>query len=583
MERTHHGDSTRCVHQHGVSLVESILGITIMLIVFLALYASFDVATRLGALNRLRTTALLVANERIEKIRALPYDAVGTIAGLPPGEIPQVEVVTRNGHDFTVRTFIQYVDDPADGSGVGDTLAADYKRIKIEVLYTYRSATQAFSYVTTVAPRSQEALTGAGILQITVTDAANIPLGGVTTHVVNTTVATSVDITTYTNAQGIVSFPGAWAGTGYQVVVGKSGYSGAQTYNASSTNPNPSPSPATVAEGFTTGLMFKIDRLSTLNIQTRTWPQHGRVVNTFADTSQLQARADTEVAGGTLALTGTPGSYAMHGYATSTSMTLPAGGVWNVLYASGTAPIGTTMRFHVYYDSGGGVFLPVPEDVLPGNAVGIIFTPFSLRDLEDDVHGTIRIVADLATADPAVTPTLDELYVSYEHAATPIGNVAMTLRGSKTIGTDAGGNPVYKYDVSFLSSALGVWQTNTIEWDAYELGVSGYTIASACPSLPVVLQPDTTRDQTMTLTGATSHALIVNVLDGDGNTLPHADVHIKGGTTDLTRATDSCGSAYLPLSSSGTYAVSVTVANFPRYATTTAVSGVTNLAVTLVP
>jgi Tfp pilus assembly protein PilV len=567
----------------GMSLVDVIVGMFIMSTVFLALFAAFNSTYEFGARNRLRAAALLLANTYLEQVRALPYDAIGTVNGLPPGNIPQVTTTTEDGETYTRRTFIQYVDDPADGLDAADPLAADYKRIKIEISYDYRGVTQSFSLTTSVAPKSQESLAGAGILRINVTDATNNALASANVHIVNTTVATSVDITTFTNASGTISFPGAWAGAGYTITVTKPGYSSAQTYGVTAGNPSPSPSAATVAEHSTTEIYFKIDLLSSLEIYLRNWPTRSRFLDDFADATQLATTSDTQVAGGSLTLLGGVGTYAAVGTGTSITIAPPSLGSWLLFSFEQTVPAQTNTRYQVEYDAGGGIFIPIPEGDLPGNTLGFVSSPISLNTLSISNYPSLRVRAILTTSDPNVTPEVTEWKVSYREQDVPIANASFSLIGSKTIGTDSGGNPVYKYNGSHQTNGVGVWNSATMEWDEYTLTIPGYTIAEACPALPLILDPNTVRTQTLTLATVTADALKLQVNDALGAIVPNAEVRLVGGSTDTTRASGPCGVAYFPGLTADTYTATVTAAGYTSQSVPIAVSGLTSTTITLTP
>ncbi len=563
------------------SVVETLLGIGIFTLVFITLYSSFQAMVTFGEQNKLRSNAILLANEHIEKMRAYPYDSIGTIGGIPSGSIPQIETISYAGHTYTRRTFIQYVDDPADGLDAADSLAADYKRIKVEMSYTYNNSPQSFSFVTTMAPKSQESLAGAGVLKIHVIDADNDPVFLSTVHIKNTSIATSVDITTFTNASGTISFPGAWAGNGYEVYVSKDGYSSAQTYLSTTTNPNPSPSPLSVAVSATTEIYFKIDLLSSIHLITKAWPTRSRFLETFADASGISLFTNTEVLADSLLLTGGAGLFAPSGSAVSTPFTPPDIKEWLLFSFTDTKPANTSVAYHIEYDTGGGVFALVPDALIPQNSTGLTSSPVSLGSLSSSTHSTLRVVIDLSTTDQTVTPEVHEFKLSYHETDTPIPNVPFTLRGNDTIGTDASMNPIYKYTISDQTDAQGSWSSGDISFDSYELTLSGYTIADACPTLPIVLEPDTDLTQTVILEASTPDSLRLQIKDGSGNAIERAEVRITNGTIDETRSTSACGYVYFGALSNDSYSITVDAPNFVHYSDTVSVSGETNEFVTL--
>ncbi|KKS36307.1 MAG: hypothetical protein UU98_C0026G0016 [Parcubacteria group bacterium GW2011_GWD2_42_14] len=565
----------------GISLVEMLVGISIISMVFVILFASFQSMLTFAERNRLRANALMLANEHIEVIRALPFDSIGTVAGLPSGTIPQLETITYGNHAYTRRTFIQYVDDPADGLGVADTLTADYKRVKVEIGYVFRGATQTFSLVTTMAPKSQESLAGAGILRINVVDATNDPVPIASVHILNTTVATSVDISTFTNADGTISFPGAWAGGGYEIYISKSGYSSAQTYISDVANPNPTPSPYNVAENSITEVFFKIDLLSSIHLLTRLWPVRGRFFDNMNDSSQLSLLTDTEIVGGALTLGGIAGSYNTSGKGTSVPISPASLGEWLLFSYDAITPPNTSVSFQIEYDTGGGVFALIPDTDIPNNSTGLATSPIDLGGLDTTTYSSLRIVSTLTSSDSVSTPEILEYTLSYHEPVVPVANVPFTLTSGTTIGTDASSNPIYKYATSGQTDATGEWLSGDMEFDSYELIVPSHHVAEACPSLPLILEPDTDLEQILTLTPATAHSLSLQVTSPLGSAVARAEVRIVGGSLDTVRSTGSCGTAYFPALSEDSFNVSIKAPGFAPFTTTIAVSGQVESSVTL--
>jgi type II secretory pathway pseudopilin PulG len=118
----------------GMTLVELLIAIGLLMIVFGGIFTAFQVVLKLVGASKAHAGALSLANERMEYIRSLPYDTVGTISGIPNGPIPQSATTTLNGVDYTERVLIEYVDAPQDGLDTLDDngIVADYKRAKVE-------------------------------------------------------------------------------------------------------------------------------------------------------------------------------------------------------------------------------------------------------------------------------------------------------------------------------------------------------------------------------------------------------------------------------------------------------------------
>ncbi len=143
----------------GMTLIDVVVGTALVLIIFLGLLGTLRVSVMLSSLVKSQTAATAIANNQMEYIRSLPYDSVGTVGGIPSGSIPQNSTVVQDSVSYTVRTFISYYDDPADGTDVTDSngITTDYKRIKVSVSYSASGGTpRQVTLVSNYAPPSLE-------------------------------------------------------------------------------------------------------------------------------------------------------------------------------------------------------------------------------------------------------------------------------------------------------------------------------------------------------------------------------------------------------------------------------------------
>ncbi|PJC56055.1 hypothetical protein CO026_02400, partial [Candidatus Kaiserbacteria bacterium CG_4_9_14_0_2_um_filter_41_32] len=247
-------------NKSGFSLVEVIIVSAIITLFFGELFGGLHYTLALITDSKARLTALSVANDAMEYIHSLSYDAVGTVAGIPSGLIPQVATSTLNGIEFEKRVLIEYVDAPADGLGAADSnsITTDYKNAKVTVSWTRNGKTNQIFLVSTITPRSIESDVGGGTLKVKVFDSVAEPLPGASVQVVNNTLLPNIDITRTTDASGIALFSGAPAGADYEIFVTASGYSSEQTYMATTALPNPTSRPVAVLEADVSTMNFFI-------------------------------------------------------------------------------------------------------------------------------------------------------------------------------------------------------------------------------------------------------------------------------------------------------------------------------------
>lgn len=545
-----------------MTLIEVLFTIGVFSILFVGIYGIFKVSIDLVSGSKARAGALALAQERMEELRSLPYASVGTVGGIPEGLIPQSESVTLNQTTYTRRTLIEYVDDPSDGEGAADEngITADYKVAKVELVWTVREATRTYSQVSTIVPRGIESLVGGGTLRIQVYDAYAAPLTGATVRVLNTTGSTTVDVTTYTNAQGVVVFPGTPVGVGYEITVSKAGYSSARTYGANASNPNPTPGHLSVADSQTTSASFFIDRLSSLAIRTLRPIEAATWEDEFDTDDLLATMSSTVVSGGGVVLAGSAGSYVSSGEAVSTTTEPSELSAWTSASWVATLAAGTGVSVRVYYDAAGAPAL-VPDAALPGNSAGFTSSPIDLRSISTTTYPSLGLGATLTTSDAQATPDLRVWEISYERGPVPIPDISFTLRGQKIIGTDGSGAAVYKFDETLATGASGSFSTSTMEWDTYPLALSpaeGYDIKEACGPLPLKLAPGTSAALDLYLVANSPHALRVTALDASGAVLTGASVRLTRTGVDITETTSACGQAYFAsLAEASDYAVTV--------------------------
>ena len=254
------------------SFGQSLIGILIALAVFSilgnAIFTLVSSSFSLVALTRARITARHLAQEKIEFIRNLPYDGVGTVGGIPTGPLPQTESVNRNGLNLTVSTSVIYIDDTFDEQVPNDLLPTDYKRIRVEVFWEGLAASRKNPVVliTDIAPKGVETTAGGGTLSILVFNANVEPVPQATATIVATSTDPPVNLTLKTGDNGRIILPGAPVCIScYQITVTKAGYSTERTYSTAEIA-NPNKPHQSILEGKLTEISFPIDAVSTLAI-----------------------------------------------------------------------------------------------------------------------------------------------------------------------------------------------------------------------------------------------------------------------------------------------------------------------------
>ena len=550
----------------GMSIIDVLVGTALMLVVFLALFGLLQVSLKVSMFVKTQSTALAIANNQMEYIRSLPYTSVGTIGGIPAGLIAQNATTTEDGVPYGVRTFVDYYDDPADGTGAGDTngITTDYKRIKVVVSYANGSQTRQIVLNSVYAPLGIETTVGGGTLQIIVVNAAGAPVSGATVLITNASTSPTVNLSTFSNSAGVVYLPGAATSTQYVVTVSKSGYSTAQTYARDGTNQNPTPGYLTVAQNLTTSSTFAIDVLGLLTLQTFSPAVPGIFSDNFTNASKLVSLVSTQASGGSLTLAGSSGSYPLAGSAISTTTTPSNLTAWSSANATMSLPTGTLATVQVLDGSGN----LIPNSALPGNSAGFSSFPINLSGLSTSTYPSLALSASLTSSTSAATPSLTGWAINYQIGSTPLPNVAFTLTGAKTIGTTGGGAPIYKTTVSGNTGSSSV-SSLPLEWDSYSLAVSGYDVQDACGAPPYALSPGASLTESLTLGTHTTNSGLISVTDGSGNVVSGATVTLSRSGFTKTATTTACGNAYFGnLTSASDYSVAISDTGYTPNTTT---------------
>lgn len=547
----------------GMTFIDVVVGTGIMLVVFLSIFASYNLAILLVLNTKARVGGMSLASQQLEYMRGLPYNSLGTVGGIPFGAIQQTATSTLNNISYTLRTLIKYVDDPADGLDNADTngITADYKLVKVEVVWSLRDRAHATFVVTNIAPQGIESLADGGTLRVNVFDATASPVSDASVRIRNASSTPAIDITVDTDVLGTIAFPGAPAASGYMISVTKDGYSSAQTYDVSVGNPNPNPGAVTVVLKKTTTASFAIDRLGSLSVSTYSPVAVGLFQDTFAGQTQLSATTSTIVSGGVLHLdTDINGDYQLAGEAYSVPITPAKLVSWDQMTWNASTGVDTTLGVQLYYLLGGSYVL-VPNGVIAGNSAGLTSGSVSLSALATSTYPSLQLKAVLATSNASTTPTITDWKIDYHAGPTLLPNISFNVRGTKTIGTDAGGVPIYKYNRTNTTASDGVWTILPLEWDSYTIAITGSsnTISEQCPNA-LSVAPGQNQSVALTLVPRTEHSLRVAV-SGAGAPLPGATVSIVGAT-NATGITSSCGQTMFSSLESGTYTVQVSATGY---------------------
>jgi len=254
-------------NNYGFTLIEVLVSLLIVSLLMIGLYGLIELSLRVTSDNSFIVEAKEIANQKMERIRNMRYDDVGTLTGSPSGTIQEHETINRDGL-FDVHTMVVFYDDPYDGTLAAgtDSVFTDYKIVTIDVSWQGRFGPKKISVFSKIIPNTQETLSGYGLLKLITVNASGAALPNATVHVENSSPLLSADYISDTNGQ--LDLPLLPDFEGYEVTVSKTGYSTEKTYARDAINLNPTKPNLSIYEGAKTEESFSIDRLANLTVRT---------------------------------------------------------------------------------------------------------------------------------------------------------------------------------------------------------------------------------------------------------------------------------------------------------------------------
>lgn len=214
-------------NKKGFTIIEALVTLFIFSLITVTFYSTFNIGTKYIVEAKNRAIATSLANERMEIIRNLNYDDIGTIGGIPDGSLNPDEQVSSGGKTFRVLTDIVYIDDSFDKVGAEDEnlVMTDYKIAKIIILWGNGESANRVEMISRFVPPGIE--TGdpnEGTLVINILSQE----GGVAkanVNIKNNEVSPSVNKSKETDNNGQIYLPGAKQSVQtYEITVLKEGY-----------------------------------------------------------------------------------------------------------------------------------------------------------------------------------------------------------------------------------------------------------------------------------------------------------------------------------------------------------------------
>lgn len=259
-------------NETGFSLIEVLVVVFIAAVIFTSFFTASTVGTKYIIESKNRLAAVALVNEKMEIVRNLEYEKVGTQESIDvSGSIPQEEAVTANGHQYLIATTVRYFDDPMDGtieSSPMDPIPNDYKVVRIVASWTGSDGQQqSVSSTSRFVPPGLETSVGGSPLSINVIDGETLlPIPQATVHITNSLASPPIDDFVQTDNGGHIILPAARISDGDHLVITKNGYETIETMDASSTF-TPVYGHINVVSGFLNTYNYFQNRISKLTVK----------------------------------------------------------------------------------------------------------------------------------------------------------------------------------------------------------------------------------------------------------------------------------------------------------------------------
>ncbi|MCD4762141.1 hypothetical protein K8R32_04255, partial [bacterium] len=259
-------NKTSLLFKSGMSLMEVIVSLFILMILMIGIFSLIILSLRLAADNKFYVEAMEMANQKMEYIRNLPYDDVGTLSGSPAGVIPQDETIIREGA-FDIHTTVIFHDDPYDGlQGAGDNVFIDYKIATVEVSWQGKYSSKNVTVFSKIIPNTEETLAGYGLMKLLIVNSMGAPVPFADIHIENANNGLNVDLSA--DGSGELTYPVLPDIESYFVRTSTAGYGVDQTHARTVENANPTKPHLSIFDGLKTEESFTIDQLAALQINT---------------------------------------------------------------------------------------------------------------------------------------------------------------------------------------------------------------------------------------------------------------------------------------------------------------------------
>lgn len=188
----------KCKKNNGLSIVEMMIALSIIIIVAASLVPLMVFVTTSGHSNQAKITAGNLSLSVMEKIRAMDYAGIGTVNGNPSGTIPQLqENIELNGAEFDVETLISW-GSAKENNEIINPVAYKNVRVIVKGINPFTNKKENLAELHSIVTRDgEEPIIANGHIRAWILDSCAQPIGEPSVHVEITSPVSQSMLTDY--------------------------------------------------------------------------------------------------------------------------------------------------------------------------------------------------------------------------------------------------------------------------------------------------------------------------------------------------------------------------------------------------
>jgi len=262
-----------------------------------------------------------------------------------------------------------------------------------------------------------------------------------------------------------------------------------------------------------------------------------------------------------------------------------------------------TVNLATSTDDGGHIVVPGLPEASQSYELSVSKTDYNSEQtygitptfIPDADHTHLTMLIGEVTQKTFIVDLVSSLAMSFEEGGDSVDNycegvpprqiadMGYTFRGTKTIGVDGSGDPVYVVDEAGTSDVNGESSLTDLVWDSYQFGLAEGAVCDIKETsllLPINVSAGETLDMTIRLVKHTDVSLHVTLANSEGLPIDNVTAHLTGNGVDETLGTGMWGQVlFSELPVNGDYLLEVSAPGYVDWSDTVTVEDTTLLRV----